>query len=64
MAYKSSKHRSVDPIGPGCKKPMYNSLEEAEDMIRYIHETRVTRSLHTYQCPECGTWHLSSSPGN
>lgn len=62
MAYKSSKHRFVDPIGPRCKKAMYNTREEAEDMIRHIHETRITRPLHAYQCNNCGMWHLSSSP--
>ena len=60
MAYNSSKNRSVDPIGPACKKAVYNSREEAEDMIRHIHETRFTRQLHAYQCPDCGMWHLSS----
>ena len=62
MPYKSSKRSSVDPIGPPCKKTVYNTRAEAEDMIRYIQETRVTRPLHAYQCPQCGLWHLSSSP--
>ena len=63
MAYHSSKYRSADPIGPSCKKTMYHSREEAEEMIRHIQENRVTRPLHAYLCPVCGTWHLSSSPG-
>jgi hypothetical protein len=61
MAYNSSKNRSVDPIGPACKKGMYSSQEEAEDMIQHIQETRYTRQLHAYQCNVCGMWHLSSS---
>jgi len=60
VAYKSSNSKSVDPIGPSCKKTMYNSREEAEDMIRYIQENRVVKELHTYQCTSCGLWHLSS----
>ena len=39
---------------------MYHSREEAEDMIRYIHENRVVRELHAYECSNCGSWHLSS----
>ncbi len=60
MAYKASNYKSVDPIGPSCKKKIYNSREEAEDMIRYIQENRVVKELHAYQCPGCGMWHLSS----
>jgi len=60
VAYNSSNKKSYDPIVPSCKKAMYSSLEEAEDMIRYINETRVTRELHAYQCSTCGMWHLSS----
>jgi hypothetical protein len=62
MAYKSSKSRSVDPIRPPCKKEMFQTFEEAEDMIRYIHETRITRDLHAYKCEICGMWHLTSKP--
>jgi YgiT-type zinc finger domain-containing protein len=60
MAYKASNFKSVRPIGPSCKKKTYNSREEAEEMITYIQETRYTRELHAYECPECGLWHLSS----
>ena len=64
MAYNSSKRKSVDPIGQPCKKTAYNSRQEAEDMIRHIHDTRYTKALHTYQCQLCGGWHLSSKPGS
>lgn len=60
MAYKSSNFKSTDPITPACKKKIYNTREEAEDMIRYIRETRVVKALHAYQCPTCGLWHLTS----
>jgi hypothetical protein len=60
MAYKSSKHKSVDPIHPACNKAIYDSREEAEDMIRYIAENRVVRELFAYQCSSCGMWHLTS----
>lgn len=48
-------------MGPSCKKKAYDSRAEAEEMIRYINETRYTKELHTYECLECGMWHLSSS---
>ena len=60
MAYKPSNFKSIDPITPGCKKTMYNSLEEAQDMIRYIKENRIVRELHAYKCTTCGMWHLTS----
>ena len=60
MAYEPSNFKSIDPIGPACKKTMYNSREEAEDMIRYIQENRMVRELHAYQCTTCGMWHLTS----
>ena len=60
MAYKSSKSKTIRPITPGCNKTIYNSREEAEDMIRHIQENRVVRELHAYQCATCGLWHLTS----
>lgn len=39
---------------------MYNSRAEAEDMIRYIRETRIARELRAYHCFICGKWHLTS----
>ena len=59
MSYKKNM-KSLDPITPACKKTIYNSQEEAEDMIRYIHENRIVKALHAYQCDICGLWHLSS----
>jgi hypothetical protein len=60
MAYKSKRSGSVDPITPSCKKTIYNSLEEAQDMIRYIKENRNVGELNAYKCPICGMWHLTS----
>ncbi len=60
MVYKSSKLKSVDPIGPACQKRIYHSREEAEDMVRYIQEQRIVKELFAYQCPDCGLWHLTS----
>jgi hypothetical protein len=60
VAYKTSNFESLDPIGPSCKKTIYNSLEEAREMIRHINENRVVRDLNAYQCPSCGMWHLTS----
>lgn len=47
-------------MGPACTKKMYDTREEAEDMIRYIHENRVVGELVAYQCSNCSLWHLSS----
>jgi hypothetical protein len=60
MAYKTAKSRSGEPITPSCKKKIYNSLEEAQDMIRYIKENRIVKELNAYKCPICGMWHLTS----
>ena len=60
MAYRFSKNRSVDPIVPSCKKKIYQTREEAEEMIRHIRETRCVKELHPYRCELCGLWHLSS----
>lgn len=60
MAYRSSKYKYVKPIDPGCRKTIYQSREEAEEMIRHIRETRFVSALSAYECPDCGLWHLSS----
>jgi hypothetical protein len=59
-SYKTSNSKSFDPITPSCNKTIYNSLEEARDMIRHIQETRTVRDLNAYQCNTCGLWHLTS----
>ncbi len=60
MGYKQSNIKVVSPIEPSCKKPMYNSAEEAEDMIRYLKENKGVRVINVYRCTECGFWHLTS----
>lgn len=60
MAYRSARNRPVAPIGPPCKKKIYQTREEAEEMIRHIRETRYVKELHAYRCEICGLWHLSS----
>ena len=50
MAYKASNFKSISPIAPACKKTIYNSREEAEDMIKYIQENRFVKELHAYKC--------------
>jgi hypothetical protein len=54
------KKQNIDPLSPPCRKTIYQTREEAEDMIKYIKETRITRPVRTYQCPVCGFWHLTS----
>jgi hypothetical protein len=60
MGYKLSNIKKINPIEPPCKKTIYNSLEEAQDMIDYIKETRVVKDIHAYKCTVCGFWHLTS----
>jgi hypothetical protein len=55
------RRKDINPILPPCKKKIYHSMEEANDAIGYIKETRVTREIRAYQCPVCGSWHLTSS---
>ena len=60
MVYKNSNNKKIDPIEPVCKKAIYNSQEEAQDMINYINENRTSREIHVYKCNICGFWHLTS----
>jgi hypothetical protein len=60
MGYKLSKIKRIDPIEPSCRKTIYTSAGEAEDMIKYIKETRQVREIHAYKCTTCGYWHLTS----
>jgi hypothetical protein len=60
IRFQLKNYKSIPPIEPSCKKTMYNSKAEAEDMIRYIREKRVVRELRAYQCTICGKWHLTS----
>jgi hypothetical protein len=62
MRYKHSDIRKVSPLEPVCRKKIYYSLEEAQDMIRHIRETRVVREVSAYKCSICGFWHLTSKP--
>jgi hypothetical protein len=60
MGYKLSNFKKVQPVQPPCKKTIYNSLAEAQDMIIHINETRVLKEIHAYKCDICGFWHLTS----
>jgi hypothetical protein len=60
MGYKLSNRKNVNPIELPCKKAMYNSPEEAQDMIRYIKDNRRVQDIHVYKCDSCGFWHLTS----
>ncbi|HEY5471344.1 MAG TPA: hypothetical protein VIK07_12555 [Bacteroidales bacterium] len=55
-----NNRRKIDPIEPTCKKTIYGSLEEAQDMINHIKETRRVQEIHAYKCLTCGFWHLTS----
>jgi hypothetical protein len=60
VAYKLSNIKKIQPVGLPCRKTMYNSLEEAQDMIRFLNENRTGRELRAYKCMTCGFWHLTS----
>jgi hypothetical protein len=60
VVYKLSNIKKIHPVDPPCKKTMYNSLEEAQDMIQYIKENGRGRELYAYKCMTCGFWHLTS----
>ncbi len=60
MAAKKIYRKKTDAIELPCRKTIYHSREEAEDMIKYINETRITRSIRAYKCESCGFWHLTS----
>jgi hypothetical protein len=60
MGYTISGKRNVNAIEPSCKKTIYNSREDANDMIRHINETRSAKKIHAYKCDVCGFWHLTS----
>lgn len=51
---------NVKPIEPLCKKAMYNTKEDALDMVRYINENYTGRVINVYKCDICGFWHLTS----
>lgn len=60
MSYKHSDKKKIPPVDPVCRKTIYHSLEEAQDMARHINETRVVREIRVYRCSVCGFWHLTS----
>lgn len=60
MSYKLPNTKKINPIEPLCKKTIYNSPEEAQDMISFIKENRRVREIHAYKCMSCGFWHLTS----
>jgi hypothetical protein len=60
MAYKHSNIKKINPIELPCKKTMYNTAEEANDMVKFIEETREGQKIHVYKCTVCGFWHLTS----
>lgn len=60
MARKISISKNIHPVEPPCKKTIYHSLEQAQDMITYINEKRVSKEIRAYKCEICGFWHLTS----
>lgn len=60
MAHKIKNSKNIHPVEPPCKKKIYQSAEEAQDMIKYINEKRVSKEIRAYKCQICGFWHLTS----
>jgi hypothetical protein len=60
MAYKITNKKKIDSVDTPCKKTIYNSKEEAQDIIDYILENRGGPELYPYKCTICGFWHLTS----
>jgi hypothetical protein len=60
MPYNLSKNIKPDPIKPPCKKKIYYSQDEANEMAVHIRETRSIREINVYRCTVCGFWHLTS----
>jgi len=61
VSRKSSLNK-IQPINLPCKKTIYNSPEEAGDMISYLMQNKGARELYPYKCMICGFWHLTSKP--
>jgi hypothetical protein len=61
MAYKQSNFGKITPFEPPCRKTIYHTLEDAQDMIRYMKENRASaKEINAYKCDVCGFWHLTS----
>jgi hypothetical protein len=60
MGYKISNTKNIPPVEPPCKKTIYYTPEEAQDMIKYLKENRTNKVISAYKCSVCGFWHLTS----
>jgi hypothetical protein len=60
MRYKTSSKKRIVPLETPCRKALYHTREDAEDMIRHLAETRRGREISAYRCDVCGFWHLTS----
>jgi hypothetical protein len=60
MAYKHLRIKNIDPLELPCRKTIYQTREDALDMIAYIKENRGGPDINVYKCTSCGFWHLTS----
>lgn len=60
MKYNIPENKKVNPIESPCKKTIYDTQEMAKEMIEYLKNEKGIKDLHSYQCFQCGLWHLSS----
>jgi len=62
MSYKLTNNPKVPAFEPPCRKTIYHTIEEAQDIIKYMAETKGTgKEIRPYKCTICGFWHLTSS---
>jgi rubrerythrin len=62
MGHKLSNSKNILPVEPPCKKRIYYTPEEAQEMIKYLNENKTGKEISVYKCTVCGFWHLTSKP--
>lgn len=60
MKYKIPENKKLHPIESPCKKTIYDTQDQAKEMIIYLKNEKGIKDLQTYQCHICGLWHLTS----
>ncbi|HOP00028.1 MAG TPA: hypothetical protein PLV06_06030 [Bacteroidales bacterium] len=60
-SFRTAGKKNIPSLEPPCRKAIYHTREDAEDMIRHIAETRTGREIRAYRCDICGFWHLTRS---
>jgi hypothetical protein len=53
-------NKNIPSLQLPCKKTVFHTKEDANEMIKDITLHRITKSIKPYKCPVCGFWHLTS----